>query len=286
MPEFCGQCGNKIPDGIKSCPNCSTKLGDTPDESSPQVQNELSSTRDELVDRAPSRENIEYKIVKNPMGLIEFTLNKGQKITAEAAAMVFMLGNIKTETKMRKGGFLKSLKAAAFGGESFFINEFIAEEDNCKLGLTGNMLGDIEVIRVEEEFILQSGSYIGSSGDLTLDTKWQGFTKGIFGADLFMLKTVGSGDMFVNAWGGIIKKKLKNEETMIVDNYQLVGLSSTAEYRVRKHGNWKTTLLGGDALVIDITGPGTVYLQTKNIMEFARALYPFIQSVQNRYMPG
>ena len=63
------------------------------------------------------------------MGLIEFTLNKGQKITAEAAAMVFMLGNIKTETKMRKGGFLKSLKAAAFGGESFFINEFIAEED-------------------------------------------------------------------------------------------------------------------------------------------------------------
>ena len=99
------------------------------------------------------------------------------------------------------------------------------------------MLGDIEVIRVEEEFILQSGSYIGSSGDLTLDTKWQGFTKGIFGADLFMLKTVGSGDMFVNAWGGIIKKKLKNEETMIVDNYQLVALSSTAEYRVRK--TWK-----------------------------------------------
>ena len=77
------------------------------------------------------------------MGLIEFTLNQGEKVTAEAAAMVYIRGNIKTETRMRKGGFLKSLKAAALGGESFFVNEFIALEDNCKLGLTGNMLGDI-----------------------------------------------------------------------------------------------------------------------------------------------
>jgi len=210
------------------------------------------------------------------MGLIEFTLNKGEKITAEAAAMVFMKGNIKTETRMRKGGFLKSLKAAALGGESFFVNEFIAEEDNCKLGLTGNMLGDIEVIDVTEEFIVQSGSFVGSTTDLTLDTKWQGFTKGIFGSKLLMLKTVGNCQMFVNAWGGILKKELASGEKMIVDNYQLVALSLTADYRVTKHGSLKTTLFGGDALVIEIVGPGTVYIQTKNIMEFTRALLPFL----------
>ena len=214
--------------------------------------------------------------MKNPMGLIEFTLRQGEKITAEAAAMVFMKGDILTETKIRKGGFLKSLKAAAFGGESFFVNEFIAQEDGCVLGLTGNMLGDIEVIAIEEEFIVQSGAFVGSSGNLTLDTKWQGFTKGIFGSNLFMLKTIGSGDMFVNAWGGIIKKELQSGEKMILDNYQLVALSATADYRVTKHGNLKTTLFGGDALVIQIIGPGTVYLQTKNIMEFARALVPYL----------
>ena len=96
------------------------------------------------------------------MGLVEFTLDRGEKVTAEAAAMVFMKGDILTETKMRKGGFLKSLKAAAFGGESFFVNEFIAQEDGCTLGLTGNMLGDIEVISIEDEFIVQSGSFVGS----------------------------------------------------------------------------------------------------------------------------
>jgi|TARA_B110000196_G_scaffold10339_1_gene8639 uncharacterized protein (TIGR00266 family) len=219
---------------------------------------------------------LKYEIMKNPMGLIEFTLNRGEKVTAEAAAMVFMRGDIITETRMRKGGFLKSLKAAALGGESFFVNEFIAQEDGCTLGLTGNMLGDIEVIPVTDEFIVQSGAFVGSSGDLTLDTKWQGFTKGIFGSNLFMLKTVGTGDMFVNAWGGIIKKELASGEKMILDNYQLVALSATADYRVTKHGSLKTTLFGGDALVIEIIGPGTVYLQTKNIMEFARALIPFL----------
>jgi uncharacterized protein (TIGR00266 family) len=219
---------------------------------------------------------LKYEIMKNPMGLIEFTLNLGEKVTAEAAAMVFMRGDIITETRMRKGGFLKSLKAAALGGESFFVNEFIAQEDDCTLGLTGNMLGDIEVIPVTDEFIVQSGAFVGSSGDLTLDTKWQGFTKGIFGSNLFMLKTVGTGDMFVNAWGGIIKKELASGEKMILDNYQLVALSATADYRVTKHGSLKTTLFGGDALVIEIIGPGTVYLQTKNIMEFARALIPFL----------
>jgi len=219
---------------------------------------------------------MEYEIVKNPMGLIQFSMNKGDKVTAEAAAMVFMRGNIETVTRMRKGGFLKSLKAAALGGESFFVNDFIANSDNCTLGLTGNTLGDIEVIQVDEEFIVQSGAFVGSTGGLTLDTKWQGFTKGIFGSNLFMLKTVGTGEMFVNAWGGIIKKELKDGEKMILDNYQLVALSSRASYRVTKHGGFKTTLFGGEALVIEIVGPGIVYIQTKNIMEFVRAIIPFL----------
>ncbi len=218
---------------------------------------------------------MDYEILKNPMGLIQFSMNKGEKVTAEAAAMVFMKGNIQTETKMRKGGFLKSLKAAAFGGESFFVNEFIAIDDNCTLGLTGNTLGDIEVIHIDKEFIVQSGAYVGSTNGLTLDTKWQGFTKGIFGTNLFMLKTVGTGDMFVNAWGGIIQKELKDGEKMILDNYQLVAMTSSASYNVTRHGGFKTTIFGGETLVIEITGPGTVYIQTKNIMEFVRAIIPF-----------
>ena len=152
---------------------------------------------------------LKHEILKNPTGMIEFSMDRGDAVTAEAAAMVYMRGDIETETRARKsGGLFKTLKVAALGGQSFFVNEFTAHEDGCTLGLTGNMLGDIEVIPIDSEFIVQSGAFVCSVGDLTLDTQWQGFTKGLFGNNLFMLKTVGRGDMFVNAWGGIIKKDL------------------------------------------------------------------------------
>lgn len=91
-----------------------------------------------------------------------------------------------------------------------------------------------------------------------------------------MLKTVGTGKIFVNACGGIIEKRLQSGEKMILDNYQLVALRSTAGYRVTKHGSLKITLFGGEALVIEIIGPGKVFIQTKNIMEFVRAIVPLL----------
>lgn len=220
--------------------------------------------------------DVEYEIVKNPVGMVDFAMDWGDVVTAEAGAMVYMRGNISTDTTTRKGGLFKALKSTVLAGESFFVNKFTAQEDGCRLGVTGNMLGDIEVIHIDNEYIVQAGSYVASVGDLTLDTQWQGFTKGIFGSNLFMLKTVGSGYIFVDGWGGIRRVDLGDGERMILDNYQLVAMSAIARYDIRKHGGLKTTLFGGEALVIEILGPGIVYYQTKNLMEFARALSPFI----------
>lgn len=109
------------------------------------------------------------------MGLLRIHLNKDEKITAEAGAMVFLQGNIKTETRMREGGFLKSLKVSLLGSESFFVNDFISLEDNSVLGLTGAQLGDIEHIPVSSDkgYIVQSSAFVASSSGITLDTKWQ-----------------------------------------------------------------------------------------------------------------
>lgn len=211
---------------------------------------------------------MQYQIVKNPMSIVEIQMNKGERITAEAGAFVFMRGNIEIKTKMREGGFLKSLKITALGGESFFVNDYIAQEDGCTLGLTGPPVGDIVHIQINGNgYIVQSGSYIASTQGIELDTKWQGFTKGIFGSELFMLKAIGTGDLFVNAYGGIIQKELQNGEKMILDNYHLVAMSMDANYKVMKLGGLKTTILGGEGLVTEITGPGTVFFQTKNLKE-------------------
>lgn len=222
-----------------------------------------------------TRAHMQYEILKEPMAMLEIQLNKDEQITAEAGSMVYLKGNIEVKTTTRSGGgFFNKLKVAALGSQSFFVNNYVAYEDNCFIGLTGPPIGDVVrmSINATSGLIVQSGAYIASSIGVTLDTEWQGFKKGIFGSGLFMLKANGEGDLFVNAFGGIIQKDLQDDEKMILDNHHLVALSENANYRIMKFGGLKTTILGGQGLVTEITGPGSVYFQTKNIEGFVNYL--------------
>jgi uncharacterized protein (TIGR00266 family) len=214
-----------------------------------------------------------YKIIKEPMALLEVQMSAGEKITAESGAMVYAMGDVEIKTKMREGGFFTKLKVTALGGESFFVNDFIAKGD-CSLGLTGPPIGDIVRLDIRQGngFIVQAGSYVASTQGVAIDTQWQGFTKGLFGSEFFMLKVTGQGDLFVNAYGGIVQKDLQAGERITIDNYHLVALSEQARYTVIKVGGMKTTILGGEGLATEVTGPGSVYFQTKNLREFVDLL--------------
>lgn len=80
--------------------------------------------------------------------------------------------------------------------------------------------------------------------------QWQGFKKGLFGTGLFMIKLSGNGEVFLNAYGGIIQRELVADEKIIIDNYRLVAFNENMSYRVTKFGGLKTTILGGDGLVL------------------------------------
>lgn len=216
---------------------------------------------------------MEFQIIKNPMSMLEAHLESGETITAEAGALVFMKGNIEVDTQTR-GGLLKTVKVSILGNESFFVNKYTAKENGCVIGLTGPPVGDIIEIPVSKGggFIVQSGAYVASTPGVDVDTKWQGFTKGIFGSELFMLKVTGEGSVFCNAYGGIIQKQVAGGEKMTLDNYHMVALSLDAEYNVTKFGGLKSTILGGEGLVTEIFGPATVYFQTKNLKELVDLL--------------
>ena len=219
---------------------------------------------------------MQYQILKEPMAMIETQLDNGEQITSEAGAMVYIKGNIEIKTRTRQGGFFKKLKVSALGGQSFFVNDYIAHEDGCVIGLTGPPIGDIIKMNITKGngvgFIVHSGAYIASTSGVVLDTEWQGFTKGIFGSELFMLRVSGEGDLFLNAYGGIIHKELAESEKITLSNYHLVALSDTTNYKIIKFGGLKSTLLGGQGLVVEIVGPGSVYFQTKNIRQFIDSL--------------
>lgn len=224
----------------------------------------------------------EYEIRHRPAySLLEMHLGTGDAIVAEAGALVYMSSNIEVATRMRKGkGLLGSLKTTILGGESFFVNEYSAAGGPAKIGFAAGPVGDIVKLDLngDDGIVVQRDGYLASSVTVDLDTEWQGFTKGIFGQNLFMLKATGQGDVFVNSFGAIDRHKLGDGETLIVDNFHLVAFTDTCDYDVRKFGSLKSTILGGEGLVTEVRGPGDVYVQTKNLQEFVNSLVPFLPS--------
>jgi uncharacterized protein (TIGR00266 family) len=256
---ICKHCGKEVPSGSKFCSNCGA------------------SVESIIMDRGPLKFEIKYR---PSYALLEAQLPENGHITAEAGALTYMSSNInvETRTRMRETGVWGAIKVSLLAGETLFITDYSATGGPGKVGFVSAPLGDITHLEItpNKGYIIQSSAYIASTSGVKLDTQWQGFTKGLFGQNLFMIKTLGEGDVFINTFGAIDKHELGAGEKLIVDNYHLAALSDTCDYSVRMFGGLKSTILGGEGFVTDVTGPGEVYIQTKNVKEFVDWLWRYI----------
>lgn len=223
---------------------------------------------------------MDYEIKYKPSySMLVVKLDPEESITAEAGALTYMDPNIEVKTRRREKSILGTLGLKLLGAQSFFVNDYKAENKPGEVALVSAPVGDIETLEVKpgQGYIVQKSSYIGSTQNVELDIKWQGFTKGLFGQGLFMIKVTGDGILFINTFGAIDKHTLSADQTLIVDNFHLVAFSDTCDYKVRKFGGLKSTLLGGEGLVTEIRGPGDIYIQTKNLREFVEWLWTLLE---------
>ncbi len=222
---------------------------------------------------------MEFEIKHKPSyALLVARLNAGESIVAESGAMAFMSPNVEIRTRSR-GGVMKGLKVKLLGGQSFFVNDLIAQGGAAEVGLVSAPIGDMEKLEIRpgKGYVIQKQAFVASTSGVQIDTQWQGFTKGIFGQSMFMLKAAGQGDCWINVFGAIEKRVLQAGQHMVVDNFHLVAFSDGCNYSVKKVGGLKATLFSGEGLVIDIQGPGEVLVQTKNVREFIDWLWPLLE---------
>ncbi|MCJ7431664.1 TIGR00266 family protein [Candidatus Bathyarchaeota archaeon] len=223
---------------------------------------------------------MKYEIKYKPSySMLVVSLEKGETITGEAGAMTYMDTTIEPHTRKREKSLLGSLGMSIIGRQSFWVNDYAAVAGPGEVGLVSAPVGDIETLEVKpnQGYIIQKSAYLASTQNVDLDIKWEGFTKGLFGQGLFMIKVTGNGMLFINTFGAVDKHTLRSGQTLIVDNFHLVAFSDTCNYKVTKFGGLKETLLGGEGLVTQIAGPGDVYIQTKNLKEFVDWLWTLME---------
>lgn len=228
---------------------------------------------------------MEYKIKYQPSyAMLVVDLKENEEITGEAGAMTYMSPTIDVQTRRRERSILGTIGLSILGGQSLFVNDYVARGGPGQIGLAAAPVGDIRVMNVEpgRGFIVQKAAYLASTETIDLDVKWEGFTKGLFGQGLFMIRITGSGDLFINTFGAIDRHELQPGEELVVDNFHLVAFSDSCDYQVERIGGWKETILSGEGFITRIRGPGEVYIQTKNLREFVDWLWVLMSARVNR----
>jgi uncharacterized protein (TIGR00266 family) len=218
-----------------------------------------------------------YEILDAPnFGLLELTLEPGEKVVAESGAMVAMSPSISVDTRLR-GGLMAAAKRKLLGGESLFQNTYVSQGSAQKLYLAPPAEGDLVARELArgETFFLQSGNYLAHVGDdLVLDTRWGGVRSFFGGLGFFMLKVSGPGTLFYGSYGAIHEVPIA-AGGYTCDTGHIVGFTDGLEYQVRPFGGFKGLFFSGEGLICDFDGRGSLFLQTRSAASFAAFLHPY-----------
>ena len=211
----------------------------------------------------------------------EITLPPGGSVRVEAGAMAMTRGDVEMATSTQ-GGFLKGLRRT-LGGESFFVNDFTSATGGI-VGVAAALPGDLSLASLDGTgtVLVQSGSWIASDPSVDVDSKWGGGKTFFSGEGLILLRCSGQGDLLLSSYGAIRSTTLAPGETLTLDTGHVVAFDDTVTYRVRKAGSWKSTILGGEGLVTDFTGPGRVWLQTRSSSDLIAWIGSHLPSQQQR----
>ncbi len=209
-----------------------------------------------------------YDITSRPdFSCIKIELQDGERIMAEAGAMIAMSPAIHIQTSARGGAF-GSLKRSFLGGESFFMNTFTAEGASGEIYFSPPTSGDAWSLDIDNHaYILSTGAYICSTPGIELDSKWGGARAFFSGEGLFFLKAAGNGTLFFSSFGAIHEIDVTGE--YIVDTGHIVAFEESLQYNIEKVGGLKSLFLSGEGLVCRFTGNGRLYVQTRNQNSFA-----------------
>lgn len=211
--------------------------------------------------------------------LLTVALASGEQVFAEPSAMVGMTPEVELRAGLRRG--LWRSMGRMLGGESLVMNTFTAARGAGEVSFAAGQMGDMLHHRLDGAagLFLQRGGFVAHGLGVEVDGSWQG-ARGFFsGEGLILLRASGTGDLFFNSYGTVFE--IPVDGSFIVDTGYIVAFEETLTYRVRtvpglgRGAMLKTFFFGGERLVVEFSGRGRVWVQTREISPWLRFLWPY-----------
>uniref|UniRef100_A0A914PTZ3 Altered inheritance of mitochondria protein 24, mitochondrial n=1 Tax=Panagrolaimus davidi TaxID=227884 RepID=A0A914PTZ3_9BILA len=201
----------------------------------------------------------QYKIDhRDTNTLLSVMLQPGANFHAQPGAMVAMTPEVQLKGKSKF-----SLKKMFTGGE-MAISTFTGPGEVL---IAPPIWGDIIPLQLNgsNQWKVGRDNFLAFSDGVVKETKSQGLGKAMFsGEGLFIHHISGVGVFFIHSLGAIVERHLQPNEQWIVDNGHLVAWNCAYLIEKASSGGMMSNMLSGEGLVCRFTGPGTVYIQTRN----------------------
>ena len=273
----CSACGRPLPEGAAFCLHCGVRQPAAAP-SPPPLEPRPAFPAATAAPLPGGR--LRHQIVGgSAFACARVELGPDQAIRAEAGAMVGMSANVELDARMQ-GGLMGAFKRMVTR-ESLFVSTFTARGGAGEVLLAPAVPGDVAAVDVGGRTLLvQSSSWLAGEVDLAVDTEFAGF-RGLFsGEGLFFIRVSGRGTVLLSSYGAIVRRALPPGARYVVDTGHVVAFEAQMPYHLRKaaRSGWLRSFLSGESLVAEFTGPGEVWLQTRNLASLAGALFPLFPS--------
>lgn len=224
-----------------------------------------------------------YEIIGTDAQIVQFPVRAGRKVMCFSGAMAYMSKGMKMDCQL--AGFGKTFGRLVGGGSLFQITYTNETNQDGYIGMTPDYPGVIVPINMSAtgKVVALRDSFLCATvgiGDTMTDVG-AGFNPAssalafcCSGMD-FIVQTVENGEWaFLMAMGTVIKKTLGEGEQILVDGNSILCFESSVTVDVRTVGGIAAICCGGEGIFnTELTGPGTVFLQSMSIDKM-RLLFP------------
>jgi len=229
-----------------------------------------------------------YKIIGEPMPVVECEMNAGESMITERGSMTWMTPNMSMSTNAGGGGLggLGKMLGRAAMGESIFQNIYTAQGGPGMIAFGSSFTGSIRAyeIRPGKSIIVQKCGFLASEQGVSLSIQFQKrLGVGLLGGEGFVMQRLsGQGMAFVEIDGHAVEYDLTPGQSLIVNPGNMAVMDESIQMEMQSIKGMKNILFGGeDWFQLKLTGPGRIVLQTQTISGLAGALAPFIPRAGN-----
>ena len=224
----------------------------TPSSNSYLSQADQNNENDPYANLVPIDYTTSSQISGEESQILEVQLLPNKMLRAESGAMLYMTEGVQMQTSMGLGGGNSSGLATGLTrmmtGQNLMISDFTYtnEKGSGTVALGTDFPAKILKFTLNNypdmKLICQKGAYLAGSHSVLMEMAYtKSFTSGFFGGEGFILQSLqgttnnnvgGEETVFLTAYGTVVKKEIKEGESLRVSTGSLVCMTSTIDYDV------------------------------------------------------